>query len=139
MKDLVSIAAFLRKHVRKLHADQGKRSRENLLMWLSWHSSRYDACAVEDNGEIVAVGVARAINDPLDARVAYLSDETGQILFVEQVAATTNEGFRRVLHYARKRWPNCTKIMFNRSKGSNKNRIYDFDVFMKKTCLESLA
>jgi hypothetical protein len=128
------MAAFLKRNCKRIKAtSSGKRGRENLLMWLAWHSARYNACAIQDEkGKLVAVGVARTITDVVDARFPFKNDESGKLLYVEQVAATSNEGFKALLKYVQKRWSHCDKIMFHRSKNGSSNNIYSMQDFMRK-------
>lgn len=135
MNDMTQVAAFLRRRISKLRRKMTRRQQREWFGWLCWHMSRYNSCAVEDSGKLVAVGVARAIHNPEDARFQYRNDETGKLLCVEHVAADTNDGFLELLRYVQKRWPQCKKIMFYRQKSMNKQKIYDMDNFMRKAFL----
>lgn len=110
----------------------GSRKREKLLMWLSWHVGRGNVCLVKEGERIVAAGVARRISNETDSRFSYATDEQGEILFVEQVAAKNNRAFLNLLRYVIGRWPDCKKIMFHRGKSASRNRIYPMNSFLRK-------
>lgn len=133
MNDIIRIAAFLKARLPKLGAMRGRSGREGLLMWLAWHTSRCNVCAVRTKDDrFIAAGVARAVREELDSRFPYKSDEAGTILHVEHVAATSNEGFIQLLKFVRKRWPQCKRIMFQRTKNGCKQKVYDMEIFMRK-------
>jgi hypothetical protein len=131
--ELIPVAAFLKRRLNKLGTVHGRRDREKLLTWLAWHSARFNACVIRSGQKIVAVGVARAIKEEVDARFPYKQDETGTICYVEQVAASSNEGFKMLLTYVSKRWKQCDKIMFYRAKSHSKNKIYPMKEFLIKS------
>ncbi len=131
MNEMIQVAAFLKRRIPKLRSSYGRRNRENLLMWLAWHTARYNACTVKNGDKIIAVGVARAINDPNEALMPYSSDETGKICYVEHVASISQGGMQTLLEYVKKRWSNCHTIMFRRSK-SDSFKLYNINDFMRK-------
>ena len=136
MSTMIQMAAFLAKRIPKLkNGVRGRRKRENFLMWLAWNTSRGNACAVEVDGKLISVGVARSIQKETDSRLPYCNDEQGKILYVEHVAAKTKEGFLTLLTYVKGRWPQCEKIMFHRSKSQSQNKVYDMKIFMRKAFL----
>lgn len=133
MNDMIQVAAFLKRRVPSIKKwSHGRGGRERLLMYLAWNTARYNACTVKDGDKIVAVGVARAISNEVDARFPYKSDETGKICYIEHTACTNNDAFKTLLQYVQKRWANCSKIMFSRSKNGSKNKVYDMQTFMRK-------
>jgi hypothetical protein len=133
MSDIYSAAAFLRKNVpcvRRLSA--GRKTREFLLMRLSWHAALHSLCMITKDEKIEAVGCARAIKDPLDSRFPERVNETGKILYVENIASKTTEGMKNLLRFVMCRWPNCEYIMFRRPNSGMKNKIYPMNKFLKK-------
>ena len=131
--DLISAAAFIRRRVPCLKKLNGGRStRESLLMSLSWHSALKSLCIVKCGEKIEAVGFARAIQDPIDARFAFKTDERGSLLYVENIASRSTEGMKNLLRYVMFRWPQCDRIMFRRAKSGHKNKTYPMKEFLQK-------
>ncbi len=126
MNEMIKIAAFLKKHrVRSW-------SRKALLDWLRWHINRGHVCCIEENGKIVAVGVARQIKSPNECGIHYANHEEGKILFVEQVAVKCSSGLRDLLKFCKSNWPQCDKILFSRKKNDHIMKLYDFNKFLEK-------
>ncbi len=137
MNEMISVAAFLKRRIKTVGAwpTYSRRFRERMLMWLAWHTARYNACVVKDGNKIMAVGIARTIINEIDAREPFKNDECGKICFVEHTASLNNEGFKTLLNYVQKRWAHCDKIMFSRSKNGSKMKAHDMKTFMRKAGL----
>lgn len=128
MKDVIQIAAFLKRHLPR----GASWEREKLLMWLSWHSGRGNVAVVEKDGKIFAAAVARPITTALDSRSRYCVNENGPIVYVEAVVAKTAESFREMIAIFRRRFPNQTRILFTRAKQRHLLRSYPVNAFLRK-------
>lgn len=133
MSDLIQTAAFLKRHLKAIQRmGCSRHARENLLMWLAHHDAKKHICRIENNGKIMAVGIARSIEMIGDDRFPFNESSTGKILYVDQVAAKENLAFKMLLVWVKARWPYCTHILFNRSKNGSYNNLYDMNTFMRK-------
>lgn len=101
-------------------------------MRLSWHAAQYSLCVITNQEKVEAVGFARAIKEPGDARFPERANEAGKILYVENIASKTTEGMKNLLRFVMVRWPKCEYIMFHRAKNGQKNKIYPMNEFLKK-------
>lgn len=132
--DIIQSAAFLKRYLPSVKKEgYGRKVRQNFLCWLSWHVSRLHVCSIKNaNDKIVAVGIARCIKHTSDIYERYVSDEAGDILYIEKVASITNEGFKDLLRFVKARWPQCKKLIFSRQKSGNIMKMYKMDSFLRK-------
>lgn len=125
---IVSIAAFLKRKVPGMFAANYAlypKQREAATNWIAWNMGRNQVIVIADNGKIIAAGIGRAIAIKEDARHSYRVDESGKILYVSVAASRSLAGFKALLGYAKMRWPNCDRIMFNRKKNK---RVMNYDI-----------
>jgi len=132
--DAVTIAAFLKRNLDCMTRWKcGKRSRERLLMWITWHLARLNVCCVQDpSGKLIAVGIARPLKDLEESRFPHMVNEAGKFVFCDHVVAKTNESLKALLRYAAWRFPHAEYISFHRSKNGSALKTYELKKFLQK-------
>jgi len=91
--DISAVADFLSEHL-----PAARRSAPGqLLPWLRWYWHDGRVGIVRAENKIVAVGLARCVNDPVEADKPYFHDENGRILWVQDVISQHPAGLVKLL------------------------------------------
>lgn len=97
---LISIAAFLSRYSRGL-----KRSpRDRLLPFLNWFWTDGRCAAIRENGRIVAVVLVRCMHTPEQAKEPYYHDESGKLVWVDDIVSRHPKGIPILLSMAMQRF-----------------------------------
>lgn len=139
MKDLISIAAFMKRNIPILRYTP----RGTLLSWLNWHTQHRSLAFVEKDDKVIAAGTARVINERIlelmddDLKVIrdianYMTDENGTIVYAEQAASLSPKGLEGILIAMKNRFPNAKEFIFKKKKRKAKYKKYDLTKFVRK-------
>lgn len=97
---LISIAAFLKRHAPALR----KAPRVQLLQFVLWYWTDARVGIIRENGRIVAVAMARCMNDVTHHAEPYHHDEAGKIVWVEHIVSRHPAGITMLLQQVRERF-----------------------------------
>lgn len=97
---IISVAAFLKRHLPGLRP----WPRETLLPYVEWYWRDARVGVVRDGPRILAVALARCIDDPAQAKQTYHHDEHGRLVWVEHIASTHPQGVALLLQIAMQRF-----------------------------------
>lgn len=129
-QESVSIAAFIRRNWP--HCRMWERA--NLIAWVEWFMDRGLCAAIADGRKILAVGLARPVQEPLEGfRDHYAFTRGGDGVWVDLMvtrcaAATRAMWSRFVLLFGSEKMPRW--IAFER--GGATVRVYDFERFDRR-------
>ena len=99
-KRLIALAAFFKRHTPALR----RWPRKDLLAMLEWYWRDARVGIVMAHGKIVAAALARCIDHPDQAKSPWWHDESGQIVWIENIASKHPSGITALLNIACQRF-----------------------------------
>lgn len=100
--------------------------------WITWHWKHASISVVKDGEKIVGVGVARVLKDINMSDDHYYFDDSGDILFVDMLAADNKEAINILLDSANKRYGEKSFYAFKKSKYSANIKVNLMERLMRR-------
>lgn len=97
---IISLAAFAKRHI----AGARKMSRDALIAWVTWYWRHGYLGVVRAKGRIVGAAFVRPIETIDEAHTAYKFSETGQIIWVDEIASCHPQGIQYLFGHAIQRF-----------------------------------
>lgn len=97
---MLQAAAFLKRWAPGLR----KAARADLLLFVLWYWSDGRLGMVRDNGRIVAVALARCVDDVIQASDPWFHNEQGKIVWVDDIVSRHPLGIPLLLQQVRRRF-----------------------------------
>lgn len=96
----ISIAAFIKRH----SLDKCHEPRERLLPAVAWYWRDGRCGVLREKGRIVAVALVRCFNDLAHANTPYHHEETGNIVWVDDIVSRHPRGIGFLVELAERRF-----------------------------------
>ena len=94
---LLAVCRFLRRHAPGIARAPGVKHLAHFVAWY-WRDARVGI--VHDAGRILAVALARAIDDPAQGAQPFAHTETGRYVWVQDIVSTDPRGVPLLLRHA---------------------------------------
>lgn len=97
---ITSVAAFLKRRLPVMRHEP----RAKLLSYVGWYWRDARIGVIRDGHKILAVALARGINDAAEAEQPYFHDERGRIVWIDHIASVHPDGVPLLLSQAMQRF-----------------------------------
>ncbi len=97
---LITLAAFIKRNAPGFR----RASRQELLAFLGWYWRDGRVGIIRDKGRIVGAALARCMNHPGQAADPYYHDETGRLIWIQDIVSHHPLGIPLLLEHARQRF-----------------------------------